>query len=260
MAYAAPVISTREGRYCVVEADLPDGAEAIGVLLQDPESDRLYPRFRRDLESCGPESDVLSYVADDLRDKAVEMGAGRLFAWLEENASNTIRITDPQTVLVADFERTVERLYQRYVRSTVSAATHVRLTSLRSAAGQFLENAEIEAEADWIEVPEGVRISDEMFAAMIQGTSMEPLIPDGAVCLFRRFGAGSRRGKLVLVEEAGSRYTVKRYTSKHVESEDGSWRHEAIVLEPLNPEHQDIVLEADQDRYRVIAEFVRVLF
>jgi phage repressor protein C with HTH and peptisase S24 domain len=254
-----PVIATREGRYSTVHADLGEGPEAIGVLLQDPETDRLHLRFRRDLE----EDDVLALLRDDFEGKAVEMGAERLLSWLEENASNFVTVTDRRTILVSDFERSLGRLYFEHVRSAPSRATHVRLTSLRSAAGPFLDNAEVDEEAAWIEVPAGVRIGDHYFAASIEGTSMEPGIPNGSVCLFRRFGVGSRRGKLVLVEEHGAvseRYTVKRYTSRKAQSPDGSWSHEAIVLEPLNPEHEDIVLTGQEDRYRVLAEFVRVLF
>ncbi len=255
------VIATREGRYCVVRADLGDGPEAIGILLEDPETDRLYLRFRRDLEQADDE--VLGLLRDDLESKAAEMGAGRLLSWLEENASNFVTVTDRQTVLVSDFERTLERLYFERVRSEPSPATHVRLTSLRSAAGQFLDNPEIDEEQDWIEVPEGIRIGEHYFAASIQGTSMVPHIPDGSVCLFRQLGVGSRQGKWVLVEEHGAaseRYTVKRYTSRKGRLPDGSWSHEAIVLEPLNPEHEDIILTGQEDRYRIVAEFVRVLF
>jgi SOS-response transcriptional repressor LexA len=255
------VVATREGRYSTVHADLGDGPEAIGVLLQDPETDRLYLRFRRDLEDADDE--VLALLGDDLESKAAEMGAERLISWLEENASNFVTITDRRNVLLSDFERSLDRLYFEHVRSKPSRTTHVRLTSLRSAAGPFLDNPDIEEDTDWIEVPEGIRIGEHYFAASIQGTSMEPDIPDGSVCLFRRLGVGSRQRMLVLVEELGAasnRYTVKRYASRKAQAPDGSWSHEAIVLEPLNPEHQDIVLTGQEDRYHVLAEFVRVLF
>jgi phage repressor protein C with HTH and peptisase S24 domain len=102
-----------------------------------------------------------------------------------------------------------------------------------------------------------------MFIAQIAGHSMEPMIPDGSFCVFRKGVVGSRSGRLVLVEDIGAggndRYTVKRYQSSRVDS--GEWRHSRIWLEPLNPapEFKDIELKADEDRYRVIAEFVRVL-
>jgi SOS-response transcriptional repressor LexA len=255
------VVATREGRYSIVRADLGDGPEPIGVLLQDPETDRLHLRFRRDLEEMDDE--VLGLLRDDLESKAANMGAERLLSWLEENASNFVTITDRRRVLVSNFERSLDRLFFEQVHSKPSHATHVPFTSLRSAAGPFLDNAELEEEKDWVEVPEGIRIGEHYFAASIQGTSMEPDIPDGSVCLFRRLGVGSRQRMLVLVEELGAasnRYTVKRYTSRKAQVPDGSWSHEAIVLEPLNPEHDDIVLTGQEDRYHVLAEFVRVLF
>src|SRR5205814_5355102 len=76
----------------------------------------------------------------------------------------------------------------------------------------------------------------------------------------------TREGKIVLVAlrddvdpETGQRYTVKRYESTKVGDRD-SWRHERITLRPLNPEFQPIELSAaDEDRLKVIAEFVEVL-
>jgi SOS-response transcriptional repressor LexA len=262
----ATVLAAQQGRYSILEAELPDGGVTpIGVLLQDPESDRLYIRLRRDWANIAPEDDILPLLQDDLEIKAHEMGAERLFEWLEENLSNTIRITDRQTALVDDFERTLNRLYTRHIRSTVQAGvTHVPRYSLRVAAGRLLDNEEIEAR-DFEEVPPDLRrVGDDLFAAEIVGTSMEPLIPNGSVCLFRRFGAGSRQGKLVLVEELGrganDRYTVKRYKSGKLQREDGTWEHNAILLEPLNPEHEPFYLIPGEDRYRIVAEFVRVLY
>jgi hypothetical protein len=92
---------------------------------------------------------------------------------------------------------------------------------------------------------------------------MLPLIPDGALCVFRRNVAGSREGKRVLIEnftesaEGLNRYTVKRYHSVKRQLEDGSWEHELIRLDPLNPEFESWELEPGQ--IQVIGEFVRVL-
>lgn len=260
------VLSACEGRYSVLEAELPDGeAAAIGVLLQDPESNKLYLRVRRDWDRIAPDDEVLPLIADDLEAKADELGAERVLAWLEENASTGIRVTDRQTVLVDDFERSLNRLYQRHVSSTVREfKTHVPRYSLQVAAGRFLDNAEVEEEG-WEEIPEDVRhLSSEMFAAEIVGTSMEPEIPNGSVCLFRFGVTGSRQGRKVLVEELGrggnDRFTVKVYTSSKAQREDGTWGHDEIRLSPLNPEHEAFTLDRDEDRYRVIAEFVRVLY
>ena len=95
---------------------------------------------------------------------------------------------------------------------------------------------------------------------------MEPLIPDGSYCLFSSPVEGSRQGKTVLVQlrdavdpETGERFTVKRYESDKVESED-SWQHEKIRLKPLNPDFDVIELTGvPEEQLRVIAEFVEVL-
>ena len=92
---------------------------------------------------------------------------------------------------------------------------------------------------------------------------MEPLIPDGSLCVFRRGVTGSRQGRLVLVEalgEAGSdHYTVKRYRSEKRQNDAGEWAHERIRLEPLNPAFEAWDLDPQEDRYRILAEFVAVL-
>ena len=90
------------------------------------------------------------------------------------------------------------------------------------------------------------------------------------VGVFRRFGAGSRQGKLVLVEAQGrgdnDRYTVKRYHSEKRQTNaepdadaNPEWTHARIRLEPLNPAFEAWDLDADEERYRVLAEFVQVL-
>lgn len=259
-------IATSEGRYAILEAEFPgEGVTSIGVLLQDPSADRLYVRLRRDFDEIAAEDvEVFEALESDLETKAAEVGAERLFASLEDTLSNTIRITDRESVMVVDFERTLNRLYARHVQATVRPGiTHVPRWSLRAAAGRFLDNEEVESQG-YVELPRGTRWKDDYFVVEIAGTSMEPLIPNGSFCLFRQFGGGSRQGKLVLVEELGrggnDRYTVKRYTSTKRRLSNGAWEHGRIRLEPLNPEHQAWDLEEDQDRYRIVAEFVEVLY
>jgi phage repressor protein C with HTH and peptisase S24 domain len=139
--------------------------------------------------------------------------------------------------------------------------THLPRYSLIAAAGKFLENQEVEQE-DWDEMPAELRLDERMFVARISGKSMEPRIPDGSLCVFMGGTvAGSRQGRLVLVEALGTndRYTVKRYTSSKQQNSDESWQHERIRLEPLNPAFEAWDLDPSDDRYRIIAEFVRVL-
>ncbi len=67
----ATVLAAQQGRYSILEAELPDGGVTpVGVLLQDPESDRLYVRLRRDWASIAPDDDILPLLQDDLEAKA----------------------------------------------------------------------------------------------------------------------------------------------------------------------------------------------
>ena len=111
------------------------------------------------------------------------------------------------------------------------------------------------------------RLDEEMFVVQACGRSMEPLIHDGDLCVMRKYSGGSRQGKIVLAQhqesydpDTGGAYSIKRYSSEKVTTDDGSWRHEKITLTPLNPEYSSIVLEEnDGDECKVVAEFVRVL-
>lgn len=265
----APIRVTMEsrlGRYSVVQAETPQqGLVNIGVLLQEPLSDSLRLRFRRDMESLVDDEEdreVLEDLADDLAGKAREMGAEKLFEYLESGLSGAIRLTDREEVQVDDFTRALDRLYLKNVQSNVlEFRTHLPKYSLRAAAGKFLENQEI-SEDGWVEAPEDLRLASDMFVAQIEGHSMEPWIPDGSLCVFRHGVAGSRQGRLVLVENLEStgnnRYTVKRYESEKAQTEAG-WKHQRIRLVSLNPEYSSWDLDPDEEKYRILAEFVRVL-
>jgi phage repressor protein C with HTH and peptisase S24 domain len=257
-------IATHRARYSLLSIELP-GVEpfSAGVLLEDPSADRLYVRLRRDWNQVAPEeADVLSLLEDDLNSKASELGASKLLASLEDTLSNTMRVTEAREVMVEDFDRALARLYRQHVRSAVQEfVTHLPRYSLAAAAGAFLENQTISAEG-WEEAPTGLRLAPELFVARVVGHSMEPLIPDGSLCVFKTGVTGSRAGRLVLVEEMGGgrddRYTVKRYTSEKTQAGE-TWAHEKIILEPLNPDFPTLKLEPEEERYRIVAEFVQVL-
>ena len=271
---ASTVVNTGAARYSLLMVELP-GQEAItaGVLLEDPATDRVHIRLRRDWERIDPgEAEVLAFLEDDLLARAAEEGAAKFFARLEDTLSNTIRVSDRRAAMVEDFPRALARLYREHVRSEPQPfITHLPRYSLAVAAGPFLENPVIEQaviedtseDQVWEEAPVGLRLTREMFVAEIMGHSMEPLIPDGSLCVFRRGVTGSRQGRLVLVEALGDagndRYTVKRYRSEKRQDEVGKWTHERIRLEPLNPAFEAWDLDPQEDRYRILAEFVAVL-
>ncbi len=144
--------------------------------------------------------------------------------------------------------------------------THAPVYDLFVAAGDWgIEGSP--TEIGWIPTPNH-RLKPGMFAAQVTGHSMEPRIPTGSWCLFRPCPAGSREGRLLLVQvnthldpEDGGRYTVKRYHSTKQIDEDG-WTHQTIELQPLNsdPAYQPIpITEEDADSIRVVGEFVGVI-
>lgn len=268
-ANTSTVANTRPARYSLLMVDLP-GQEVItaGVLLEDPATDRVHIRLRRDWERLAPEeAEVLAFLEEDLVAQADDEGAAKFFARLEDTLSNSIRVSDRREAMVEDFPRALARLYREHVRTEAQPfVTHLPRYSVAVAAGPFLENPVIEEASEdqaWEEAPAGLRLTREMFVAEIMGHSMEPLIPDGSLCVFRRGVTGSRQGRLVLVEalgEAGSdRYTVKRYRSEKRQNDAGEWAHERIRLEPLNPAFEGWDLDPQEDRYRILAEFVQVL-
>ena len=196
------VTSTVAARYSLLTVELP-GQDTVtaGVLLEDPATDRVHIRLRRDWDHIAPEeAEVLSLLEDDLRSKAETSGAKEFFAQMEDTLSNTLRVSDRREAMVENFPRALGRLYRQHVRSGAQPfVTHLPRYSLAVAAGPFLENRTVEEEA-WEEAPPSLRLTLEMFVARIVGRSMEPLIPDGSLCVFRRGVTGSRQGRLVLVE------------------------------------------------------------
>ena len=145
--------------------------------------------------------------------------------------------------------------------------TCVPLVPLTAAAGAFSDPQHIEDDNfEWVAVESRHRLRKGMFVAQVVGKSMEPTIPDGAWCLFRTPVAGTRHGKIVLVQlreatdpETGQRYTVKRYQSEKAKADD-TWRHAKITLKPVNPDFEPIVLTGAQEgALQVIAELVEVM-
>lgn len=144
--------------------------------------------------------------------------------------------------------------------------TMVPLYNLQAAAGSFSGVQDIEA-FGWAEPNTTKLLKSGMFIAQVVGHSMEPLIPDGAYCLFEKPVLGPRGDKIVLVQhhsiedpDHGGSYTVKTYTSEKEFDEDGTWHHSKIVLKPKNPDYAPIILEdVEENEVRVIAELVEVL-
>jgi len=259
-------LTTQLARLSILQLEMPgDTPVSAGVLLEDPANNRLYLRLRRDWDVIAPsEATILSELEPDLAAKAHDLGAAQLIDRLHDTLSNTLTISSPREMMVEDFDRAVLRLYREHVHTTVRPfVTHLPRYSLAVAAGKFLENSEI-SEEGWEEAPSGLTPTPAMFVARIAGRSMEPRIPDGSLCVFRAGVTGSREGRLVLVEYDGGgandRHTVKVYRSHKHEHPDETWEHKIIRLEPLNREFEAWELNPEEDRFRIVAEFLQVLY
>jgi len=273
-ATVVPIAANRQGTYVLLEAHLPGRPPSkIGVVLLDPSADRAWLRLRPNFDDIADPEDaeVLAALEDHLRDGLAGSGADAYLRSLEDMLSNAVRISERQSVAVDAFTRVLDRLYGEHVGAlpVEPFRTHVPLYSLRAAAGYLGEEMPSEAE-NWVRAPEGMRLAPDIFAAHVVGRSMEPLIPDGSLNLFRLHPAGSRQNKILLIQRSGvldetARYTVKRYTSRKVfrggepngDAGDVQWEHQRIRLEPLNPEFE--AWDVGPQDFAVVAEWLRVL-
>ena len=260
----------QSANFSLLQLALPAKAPLnIGILLLNPATDRLYKKLRRDWSSIADPANVelLERLDEDFEARIGEMGGNAFLRSLEDSLSNTLLITDRREVEVSDFRIALNRLFEEHVQRTevLPFVTHVPLYSLRAAATKFGEDMEVEAQG-WVLAPPRLKLHRNMFAARVVGRSMEPLIPDGSLCLFRAGVVGSRQGKRLLIQRLGStdssaEFTVKVYTSKKAPAGDDQWQHLSIRLQPLNPEFEAMQFgpEDEQKQFRVIAEFVQVL-
>jgi superfamily II DNA or RNA helicase/diadenosine tetraphosphate (Ap4A) HIT family hydrolase/HKD family nuclease/SOS-response transcriptional repressor LexA len=164
-------------------------------------------------------------------------------------------------------ERRLSQLPAGLQADVPAADRYVRVVpvwNLTAAAGRWSSEQAPEI-MGWVEVP-GQRLQEGMFVGRVTGHSMEPTIPDGSWCLFRRCPAGRREGRVLLVQlrteqspDDGGRFTVKRYHSEK-RILDGDWQHTTIQLQPLNRSYPTIDITPETAADVVInAEFVCVI-
>jgi SOS-response transcriptional repressor LexA len=257
---------THSGEYLLLALALPGEPERnIGVLLRDSETGQVYPRIRGHWEEIRDpeEAEWLQALGDDFDAKIREIGGDEFLRTLEDSLSNALRLSQRTAVTVDDFPRALARLYEEHVEAAEVQpfVTHLPLYSLQAAATKFGEDREVEAEG-WVKAPAKLRLTSDMFVGRVVGRSMEPRIPDGSLCVFRKGVVGSRQGKLVLVERMGAtdtttRYTIKKYTSLKRHMGEDEWEHAGVRLEPLNKEFEGFDLK--EGEAKVIAEFIQVL-
>ena len=179
---------------------------AFGVLLADDETGGLTLRLRDpdcfdDLEE--EEADFLAALPGDLLRKSREAGAARLLDGLEDILSHFLRIGDRTAIAYAGDAQTVtDRLFDEHVDGAVRPfVTHLPLYGLRAAATKFGEGCGGRTGGLGARARRNLHLTEGMFVARVVGRSMEPLIPDGSLCVFRAAGYRHAPGKMAAHRE-----------------------------------------------------------
>jgi superfamily II DNA or RNA helicase/phage repressor protein C with HTH and peptisase S24 domain len=142
----------------------------------------------------------------------------------------------------------------------------IPLYNFYAAAGKFSE-MQSEKEYTLIEGPEK-SAEKKYFACRIVGESMNRVIPNGSICLFKPYSGGSRSGKILLIEyrdiqdpDFKSAFTIKTYASEKI-VKDEFWEHTSIILRPnsFDTSYQNIIItDESAEGLRVVGEFVGIL-
>lgn len=143
----------------------------------------------------------------------------------------------------------------------------IPLYNFYAAAGTF---SEMQSEKDFtlIEGPKNYNPNNEYFACKIIGESMNRVIPNNSICLFKPYTGGSRNGKILLIEnrdlqdpDFNSSFTIKTYSSEKIVTEE-NWEHISIILRPnsFDSSYQNIVITPENStKMRIVGEFVEIL-
>lgn len=183
---------------------------------------------------------------------------------LAKHFKNHIQTEDIKTIDI-QLNNTHHIRIEPDVNDDVKFVDYLPLYSLKAACGAFGEWKVVD-ESGWIKTELIGSLSRNMFVVKAVGHSMEPRIMDGDYCIFRANVIGSRNNKIVLVQHndyydsdnEGS-YSIKKYSSEKIyDKETGEWKHEMILLKPLNKDYDTIYIK-DDDSFMVIGEFIGVI-
>lgn len=143
----------------------------------------------------------------------------------------------------------------------------IPLYDFYAAAGNF-SHMQSEKTFSEVEAPEKYSLDSSYFACKVIGESMNKRIPNGSICIFKKYSGGSRSGKILLIEnynrqdpDFNSAFTVKTYASQKSVTEEG-WEHIEILLKPNSYDlsYEDIVINIENaTEMNIIGEFIEVL-
>ena len=126
--------------------------------------------------------------------------------------------------------------------------------------GRFVESQNENFEnLQWVEIPLRYRPFTDFFACKVTGDSMDVIIPDGSICLFKKYTGENRDGMIVLAEhkslkeqEFGSGYIIREFHRKKHDGDD-LFGNLTFLLKPLsnNLRYGSISLSTDS-----LADFI----
>lgn len=142
--------------------------------------------------------------------------------------------------------------------------------NLKAACGYFDENIIVpdNVAEGWVDISEcGIKTNKNMFVIFAVGSSMEPEINDGDMCIFELYGpdnGGTREGKIVLTQspdkdsDTDCHYTIKKYHSTWHYDEEGRMIHDSVEFIPLNTKKHETKVYHSGD-YKTIGIFKGVV-
>ena len=159
-----------------------------------------------------------------------------------------------------------QKIIYEFIEDKLKYVDWLPYYEMRAACGYFGDGEPVE-ESGWVKVTGLGRLNRNMFVVRASGHSMEPLIHDGDLCVFKLNPVGSREGKVLLVqhrsvfdEDNAGAYSIKKYSSKKKFDQLGNWEHEKIILIPLNKEYAEIEIDGnDENEFQVIGELVGIV-
>ncbi len=256
-----PDLIVRDGKVVTEGAERSKHDSSIkgykGMLKTDPDTarkkaDLIIKNTYRTLMTRGSKGCYVFSTDPETNRYLQEQGVGALLPQFDE-PKPSVALEELPFRILSDNER-------------AESGNAVPLFDIKVAAGDFSPEQWLD-DCQWAELPEPFVAKDGYFIAQVVGESMNRRIPNGSWCLFRSAGAGSREGKIVLVQsqdiqdpETG-RYTVKRYSSDKQATEDG-WKHHKITLSPESHRpgfHQIVLTPSENSEFHVVGEYIATL-
>jgi hypothetical protein len=116
----------KNGEWALLEAHLPGRPpEPIRILLRDAKKNRLHTRLKDRWWDIFPEdedSEVWRELADDLEQRATEVGSAEIFDWLQTTASHCLQISARRTIRIFDVKTTLNSFFHQHICTSEGAS------------------------------------------------------------------------------------------------------------------------------------------